>query len=57
MTLPCRFQRVSILRFLKRQKIGLVTFASVFDQSLDIIDRLNVPAYKIASGDITHLPS
>lgn len=43
--------------FEEAKKIGLVTFASVFDfDSLDMLDRLKVPAYKIASGDITHLP-
>ena len=35
----------------------LTMFASVFDfDCLELMESLNVPAYKIASGDITHLP-
>ncbi len=35
----------------------LTMFASVFDfDCLDLMESLNTPAYKIASGDITHLP-
>ena len=39
------------------KKIGLTLFASVFDhRSLQLLEELNAPAYKIASGDITHRP-
>ena len=37
--------------------IGAVLFASVFDaESADILEDCGAPAYKIASGDVTHLP-
>ena len=36
---------------------GITLFGSVFDEvSADLMDSLNTPAYKIASGDLTHLP-
>jgi N,N'-diacetyllegionaminate synthase len=36
---------------------GVVLFSSVFDEaSADTMDGLGAPAFKIASGDITHLP-
>ncbi len=36
---------------------GIIFFSSVFDeQTADFLDALDVPAYKIASGDLTHLP-
>lgn len=42
-------------KFAKESKI--IFFSSVFDQeSVDLLDKLNVVAYKIASGDLTHLP-
>jgi N,N'-diacetyllegionaminate synthase len=37
--------------------IGAVLFSSVFDaESADILEDCGAPAYKIASGDVTHLP-
>ena len=37
--------------------LGAVLFASVFDaESADILESCGAPAYKIASGDVTHLP-
>jgi len=36
---------------------GLVFLSSPFDRaSVDLLDRINVPAFKIASGEITNLP-
>ena len=36
---------------------GITLFGSVFDEvSADLMESLNTPAYKIASGDLTHLP-
>ena len=36
---------------------NITIFASVFDfESLDILENLQCSAYKVASGDITHLP-
>ena len=36
---------------------GIVFTASVFgDEGADILDELGAPVYKIASGDLTHLP-
>jgi N,N'-diacetyllegionaminate synthase len=38
-------------------KQGITIFASVFDtKSLAVMEKLSCPAYKVASGDITHLP-
>lgn len=43
--------------FKEAERIDLTLFASVFDfDSLSLLERLKVPAYKIASGDITHIP-
>ena len=37
--------------------LGLVFFATAFDEtSADALDELDVPAYKIASGDLTNTP-
>ncbi len=39
------------------QAEGILFFSSVFDeQTADFLDALDVPAYKIASSDLTHLP-
>ena len=39
------------------EKKGVVFFATAFDlDSVDFLEALNVPAYKIASGDITNYP-
>lgn len=39
------------------KKIGITCFSSVFDEkSLEILEKLNAPAYKIASFEINHLP-
>lgn len=36
---------------------GVVLFSAVFDEdSADLLESLDAPAYKIASGDLTHLP-
>jgi N,N'-diacetyllegionaminate synthase len=36
---------------------GITLFGSVFDEvSADLMESLHTPAYKIASGDLTHLP-
>jgi len=38
------------------KKLGIVFFPSVFDEeSVDFLDKLGVPLYKIASGDLTYL--
>lgn len=38
-------------------KVGIMFFSSPFDeQSADLLEKLHVPAYKIASGDLTHIP-
>ena len=40
-----------------RASLGLVFFATAFDEaSADLLDELDVPAYKIASGDLTNTP-
>ena len=45
------------LLFEAAAKNKITIFASVFDfESLDIMESLSCPAYKVASGDITHLP-
>lgn len=46
-------------RTLKRhaEKLGLIFFVSPFDEeAADFLDELNVPAFKIASGELTNLP-
>jgi sialic acid synthase SpsE len=46
-------------RFLKGEadRLGLVFLSSALDdESLAILASLDIPAYKIASGDVTHLP-
>jgi len=41
----------------KAKELNLLCFSSPFDlTSVDFLDNLNVPAYKIASPEITHLP-
>ena len=36
---------------------GIVFFVSVFDeQRVDFLDTINIPCYKISSGDLTHTP-
>ena len=43
--------------FHEAKKIGVTLFASVFDfDSIELMEKLNAPAYKVASGDITHHP-
>jgi len=38
-------------------KRGIVFLSTPFDEeSVDFLDRLGVPAFKVASGDITHMP-
>jgi N,N'-diacetyllegionaminate synthase len=39
------------------QDLGIMFFSSVFDEeSVDLLDCLDAPAFKIASGDLTYLP-
>lgn len=39
------------------KKLGLIFFATPFDfQSVDFLEKLNLPIYKIASGDLTNTP-
>ena len=39
------------------KKVGIACFSSPFDSSsVDFLEKLNVPAYKIASPEIIHLP-
>lgn len=39
------------------RKVGITFFATAFDfKSADFLDELNMPAYKIASGDLQNLP-
>ena len=41
----------------RAKSLGITLFASVFDEpSADLMQRLDTPAFKIASGDLTHLP-
>jgi N-acetylneuraminate synthase/sialic acid synthase len=37
--------------------LGLVFFATPFDfESIDFLEKMNMPCYKIASGDLRHIP-
>lgn len=39
------------------KKVGIMFLSTPFDeQSADFLEKLGVPAFKIASGDLTHLP-
>lgn len=39
------------------QTLGLVFYASAFDsQSIDLLDKLSVSVFKVASGEVTNLP-
>lgn len=41
----------------KARNSGIMFFSSPFDEeSVDLLDDLGVPAFKVASGDLTHLP-
>jgi pseudaminic acid synthase len=43
--------------FAKAKKLGLICFSSVFDEySLNFLEKLNVPMYKIASFESLHFP-
>ena len=40
-----------------KKKLGLICFSTPFDDTaLEFLEKLNVPAYKIASFENTHLP-
>ncbi len=46
---------IEIAEFAK--DIGIIFIASVFgEESADLLDNVGLPVYKIASGDLTHLP-
>jgi N,N'-diacetyllegionaminate synthase len=39
------------------QQLDVVFYASGFDtESIDLLDRINIPVFKIASGEVTNLP-
>ena len=39
------------------REVGITMFATAFDQaSVEVLASLNMPAYKIASGDVTNIP-
>jgi pseudaminic acid synthase len=43
--------------FEEAKKIGIIIFSSPFDESsVEFLENLNAPAYKIASPEITHIP-
>ncbi len=43
--------------FTYAKKIGLLIFSTPFDEeNVDFLESLDMPFYKIASGDLTHLP-
>ena len=43
--------------FNRAQQLGFTVFASVFDDyAVELMERLDCPCYKVASGDITHIP-
>ena len=38
-------------------RLGIIFLSTPFDEkSVDLLDEISVPAFKVASGDITHLP-
>lgn len=46
-----------VLLFKYAKKIGITVFSTPFDEgSADFLNELDAPMFKIASGDITHLP-
>ena len=39
------------------EKLGIIFLSTAFDEgSVDLLEKINVPAFKVASGDLTHLP-
>ncbi len=43
--------------FKRCQELGLIAFSTPFDETaVDFLEDLNVPCYKIASAEITHIP-
>jgi N,N'-diacetyllegionaminate synthase len=43
--------------FAKAREVGITLFTSVFDlKMVDVLVELGTPAFKISSGDVTHLP-